>query len=73
MIKRIGSGLLWFLAGWCSWGFVAFVGDLSPLWGPVLGAALAAIVAGDPLHRIWVPLISVERVEGRLESANSPT
>ena len=53
MKKRVLAGLIWFYAAWYAWSFVAEVSGLSELWGPVLGAAVAMFVAGDPLGRIW--------------------
>ena len=71
MVKRIAAGLLWFLAGWYAWAFIASVGDLTPLWGPVLGATLAAMFAGDPMHRIWTPRVSTDRINSRLEAIHT--
>ena len=53
MKKRVLVGLLWFYATWYAWSIVAAFAGLSELWGPVLGAAVAVFVAGDPLGRIW--------------------
>jgi hypothetical protein len=68
MTKRVAAALLWFLAGWCAWGLIAALTSVSPLFGPVLGAAIAALVAGDPMHKIWGPRVSTERINSRLES-----
>jgi hypothetical protein len=68
MTKRIAAALLWFFVGWYTWAFIAIVGDLTPLFGPVLGAALASVFAADPMHRIWTPRVSNERIKSRLES-----
>jgi hypothetical protein len=68
MTKRIAAALLWFFAGWSTWAFIANAGDLTPLFGPVLGAVLAAVFAGDPMHRIWTPRVSRDLVRSRLES-----
>ena len=54
MKKRLASALLWFYAGWTFGSFAAFVFGGSELVGPVVGAAAAAIIAGDPRHLIWV-------------------
>ena len=62
MFKRAASALLWFLAGWYGWSFIASATDLAPVWGPILGTILAAVIAGDPMHRIWAPRGSAERV-----------
>jgi hypothetical protein len=53
MKKRILAGLLWFYVAWFAWAFVAAYSGLSELWGPVLGAAVAMVIAGDPMGRIW--------------------
>jgi hypothetical protein len=71
MTKRIAAALLWFFAGWYAWAFIATVGDLTPLFGPVLGAVLAAVFAGDPMHRIWMPRVSHARIKRRLESIHA--
>ena len=71
MGKRILTALLWFFAGWCVWAFIAAFADLTPLFGPLLGAALASVIAGDPMHQIWTPRVSTERIQGRLESVAS--
>jgi hypothetical protein len=53
MKKRMFIGLLWFYVTWTAWAFVAAFTGLSELWGPVLGAAVAMVIAGDPMGRIW--------------------
>jgi hypothetical protein len=62
MTKRIAAALLWFLAGWYAWAFIASAAGLPALWGPVLGATLAVIFAGDPMQRIWTPRVSTDRI-----------
>lgn len=71
MTKRIVAALLWFYAGWSMWAFIASVGDLTPLVGPVLGAALASVFAADPMHRIWTPRVSKRLIKNRLESIHA--
>jgi hypothetical protein len=71
MTKRIVAALLWSFAGWGTWAFIASVGDLTPLFGPVLGAVLAAVFAGDPMHRIWMPRVSKKLIKSRLESIHA--
>ncbi len=68
MTKRIAAALLWFFAGWYLWAFIATFGDVTPLWGPVVGATLASIFAGDPMHRIWTPRVSTDRINARLQT-----
>ena len=53
MKKRVFVGLVWFYVAWYAWMFVATFAGLSELWGPVVGAAVAMFVAGDPSGRIW--------------------
>jgi hypothetical protein len=53
MKKRILAGLLWFYVTWFAWSFFAAFAGLPELAGPVLGAAVAMLIAGDPLGRIW--------------------
>ena len=53
MKKRIVVAILWFYATWVAWAMVAQVMGFTDLIGPVLGTALAAFIAGDPMHRIW--------------------
>ncbi len=53
MKKRTLAALLWFYAAWYGGAMVAHVLGLSPVLGPILGTAAAAIVAGDPRRLIW--------------------
>ncbi len=53
MKKRVLAGLLWFYVTWYAWSFIAAYAGLTELWGPVLGAAVAMLIAGDPMGRIW--------------------
>ena len=53
MKKRVVSGLLWFYVTWYAWSFVAAYAGLPEIWGLVLGAAVAMLIAGDPMSRIW--------------------
>jgi hypothetical protein len=71
MTKRIAAALLWFFAGWYAWAFIASVGDLTPLFGPVLGTVLASVFAGDPMHTIWTPRVSKRLIRRRLESIHA--
>ena len=51
--KRILAAALWLFAGWyVGTGVVVYLG-LPELIGPLVGIGLAALVAGDPLHRFW--------------------
>ena len=53
MKKRAAAAILWFYTGWFVGASVAFLTGLSPVLGPILGTAAAAIVAGDPRQMIW--------------------
>ena len=53
MTKRLTSLALWFYAGWAAGALIALVFGLSEALGPIIGAAAAAIFAGDPRRIIW--------------------
>lgn len=53
MKKRILAAGLWFYAGWYAGAVIASALDISPLIGPILGAAAAGLFAGDPRRIIW--------------------
>lgn len=53
MKKRALAAMLWFYAAWYAGAMVAHALGLSPVLGPILGTAAAAIVAGDPRRLIW--------------------
>ena len=53
MKKRASAALLWFYAAWYLGAMIAHMLGLSPVLGPILGTAAAAIVAGDPRRIIW--------------------
>ena len=53
MKKRILATFLWFYAGWYAGAVIAYALGISPLLGPILGAAAAVLVAGDPRRVIW--------------------
>ncbi len=67
-MKRIAAALLWFLATWWTWALVAVLTGSTPFLGPVIATAVSAFVAGDPMHRIWRPRVSTERINSRLAS-----
>ncbi len=72
MKKRIAVALLWFYATWYAWAIVANFLGLTELAGPVLGAAAAGLLAGDPMHRIWGRAAKVARVEPEAETSPIP-
>jgi len=53
MQKRVAAAVLWLLAGWTAGSFLTFTIGVSPLLGPILGIAGAALFAGDPRRIIW--------------------
>jgi hypothetical protein len=53
MKKRAAAAILWFYTGWFVGAFVAFLVGTSPILGPIIGTAAAAIVAIDPRQMIW--------------------
>lgn len=62
MVKRIACSFAWLIA--VAWGFnlANLVLGLPAGIGMVLGAAVAALVVFDPMHRIWAaPAADSER------------
>jgi hypothetical protein len=53
MIKRSLAALVWFYVAWVGWNVVAYMTGWSILLGPVVATMVSALVAGDPMHRIW--------------------
>ena len=53
MKKRVAAALLWFYTGWVAGSLLTMVIGVSPVLGPILGIAAAALVAGDPRRVIW--------------------
>ena len=53
MKKRIVSAFLWFYVGWYAGALIADIVGISPVLGPLLGAAAAALIVGDPRRLIW--------------------
>jgi hypothetical protein len=51
--KRVIAAFLWLWAGWYVGAILAHFLGLSPALGPVIGAAAAALIAGDPRGIIW--------------------
>lgn len=64
MKKRVSAALLWFYSGWYAGALVADIIGVSPVLGPFIGAATAALLVGDPRGLIWsAPSISTKGVE----------
>ena len=53
MKKRVLSAFLWFYSGWYAGALLADVIGVSPVLGPLIGAAAAALIVGDPRRIIW--------------------
>ena len=53
MTKRILAAILWFYAGWYGGAFLADFFGVSVLLGPIIGAAAAGLIVGDPRRIIW--------------------
>jgi hypothetical protein len=53
MKKRVLAAFLWFYTGWYAGALVASFLGVSPMLGPILGAAVAAVIVGDPRRIIW--------------------
>ncbi len=53
MTKRILAAFLWFYTGWYAGAMLAELFSLSPVLGPIIGAAAAGLIVGDPRHLIW--------------------
>ena len=53
MTKRILAAFLWFYAGWYGGALIAELVGVSALLGPIIGAAAAGLIVGDPRRMIW--------------------
>jgi hypothetical protein len=53
MKLRVASAALWFVAGWYVGNILAELFGVGMILGPLLGAATAGVLVGDPLHLIW--------------------
>jgi hypothetical protein len=53
MKRRVLAAFLWFYAGWYLGSYLAEMFGVSPFLGPIIGAAAAAVVVGDPRRIIW--------------------
>jgi hypothetical protein len=53
MSKRVLAAFLWFYAGWYAGAILADFASVSPLLGPIIGAAAAGLIVGDPRRIIW--------------------
>ena len=53
MTKRVLAAMLWFYTGWYAGALLADMIGVSPVLGPLIGAAAAGLIAGDPRRIIW--------------------
>jgi len=56
MKKRIFATFMWFYVGWYGGAMLAEFLGVSPILGPIIGTAAAALFAGDPRRIIWSDL-----------------
>lgn len=53
MTKRVLAAILWFYTGWYAGTMLAEFVGVSALLGPIIGAATAGLIVGDPRRIIW--------------------
>ena len=53
ILKRALAALLWFYVGWYGGNLLADFLGISLVLGPIIGAALAMLIVGDPRRIIW--------------------
>lgn len=53
MKKRVFAAFLWFYVGWYGGAILANIVGVSPFLGPLIGAAAAGLIVGDPRRIIW--------------------
>ena len=53
MKKRLFATLVWFYVAWYGGAVIASFLDVSPLLGPMMGIAAAALIGIDPLAKVW--------------------
>jgi hypothetical protein len=66
--KRVLAVFLWFYAGWYAGAMLAEFLGISPALGPIIGAAAAALIAGDPRGFIWIQRAPASLPEAPAES-----
>ena len=69
MTKRVVAAMLWFYAGWYAGALLADFLGVSPLLGPLIGAAAAGLIAGDPRRIIWKPRTATASAATATEAA----
>lgn len=53
MKKRALAAMLWFYTGWYAGALLAEFIGVSPVLGPLIGAAAAGLIVIDPRRIIW--------------------
>ena len=53
MKKRTFAAILWFYTGWYAGALLADILGVGPVLGPIIGAAAAGLIVGDPRRIIW--------------------
>ena len=53
MKKRALAAMLWFYTGWYAGAMLAEFIGVSPVLGPLIGAAAAGLIVIDPRRIIW--------------------
>ena len=51
--KRVLAAILWFYSGWYAGAMLADLVGVSVFLGPIIGAAAAGLIVGDPRRIIW--------------------
>jgi hypothetical protein len=69
MKKRILAMFLWFYAWWYAGAIIAEILGVSPLLGPIVGAAAAALFVGDPRRIIWATRDVVATQPSQIQSS----
>ena len=72
MTKRVLAAMLWFYTGWYAGALLADMIGVSPLLGPVIGAAAAGLIAGDPRRIIWTARASAPATVSSPEGLPEP-
>ena len=72
MKKRVFAAFMWFYVGWYAGAMLAAFIGVSPLLGPIIGTAAAALFVGDPRRIIWSDLrIQRARAKERLTATSA--
>lgn len=61
MKKRTFAAFLWFYTGWYAGAMLAELIGVGPALGPIIGAAAAGLIVGDPRRIIWTAQAATAR------------